>query len=54
VVSNHYLDAARIKIWNNTTYKIPLASHLVNIDASGKFNKFIAAYAKDVFSNNAV
>ena len=54
VVNTHYLDAARIKLWNNTIYKIPSASHLVNIDAPGAFDKLVAAYAKDVFSNNAL
>jgi pimeloyl-ACP methyl ester carboxylesterase len=54
VVNTHYLDAARIKLWNNTIYKIPSASHLVNIDVPGKFNKLIAAYAKNMFSNNAL
>ena len=36
VVNTHYLDAAPIKLWNNTIYKIPSASHLANIDAPGR------------------
>lgn len=53
VVNTHFLDAAPIKLWNKTIYKIPLASHLVNIDAPGVFNNLIAEYAKDIFTTNA-
>jgi len=53
VVNTHYLDAAPINLWNKTIYKIPWASHLVNIDAPENFNELIAAYAKDIFTTNA-
>jgi len=53
LVNTHYLDDAPINLWNNTIYKIPLASHLLNIDAPEAFNELIAAYAKDIFTTNA-
>ena len=53
LVNTHYLDDAPINLWNNTIYKIPLASHLLNIDAPEAFNELIAAYAKDTFTTNA-
>ena len=53
VVNTHYLDAAPIELWNKTIYKIPWASHLVNIDAPEAFNELIAAYAEELFTTNA-
>jgi len=53
LVNIHYLNDAPINLWNNTIYKIPLASHLVNIDAPEAFNELIAAYAKDIVTTNA-
>ncbi len=44
VVDPDYLNGAFDKLWNNTIYKIPGASHLVNVDQSVVFNRLLAAY----------
>ena len=50
VVNTDYLNEASFNIWNKTIYKIPGASHLVNIDAPKEFNELLAAFAKDIFT----
>lgn len=52
VVNTHYLDGVPINVWNNKIYKIPGASHLVNIDAPQAFNKLVAEFAKDIFTKD--
>lgn len=41
---------APINLWKKTVYKIPGASHFVNIDAPEAFNKLVAEFAKDMFT----
>lgn len=53
VVNSDYLDEAPLNLWNKTIYKIPGASHLVNIDAPEAFNELLAAFAKDLFTTTA-
>ena len=52
IVNIKYLDNAPINLWNKTIYKIPGASHLVNIDAPQAFNEILAAFSKDRFTTN--
>ena len=52
LVNVDYLNDAPINLWNKTIYRIPGASHLVNIDAPDAFNKILAAFAKDRFTTN--
>jgi len=44
-----YLDNEQLPLWNKTIYKIPGASHLVNVDSPKIFNKLLAEFAKDIF-----
>jgi len=53
VVNTDYLDNAPLNLWNKTIYKIPGASHLVNIDTPEPFNELMASFAKDVFTAGA-
>ena len=53
VVNTNYLDGAPVNLWNNTIYRIPGASHLVNIDAPEPFNKLLAKFAKNMFTTDA-
>ena len=50
VVNTNYLVGAPVNLWNNITYRIPRASHLVNIDAPEPFNELLAEFAKDLFT----
>lgn len=54
VVNSDYLNEAPLNLWNKTIYKIPGASHLVNIDAPEAFNELLAAFAKDLFTITSV
>jgi pimeloyl-ACP methyl ester carboxylesterase len=49
VANPHYLDDVDIPKWNNQVFKIPGASHLVNIDQPEEFNKLLAEFAEDCF-----
>lgn len=53
VVNNYYLDEAPINVWNKIIYKIPQASHLVNIDAPEAFNELLVQFAKEIFTTGA-
>lgn len=50
VVNTDYLDNAPINLWNREIYKIPGASHLVNIDAAESFNELLAKFSKAIFT----
>lgn len=49
VVFPDYLDNAGLPLWRRGVYKIPGASHLVNVDRPDVFNELLAAFAEDVF-----
>lgn len=49
VVNTNYLDGASINLWNKTIYKIPGASHLVQIDQADGFNSILHEFANDIF-----
>ena len=49
VINPNYLDDANLPLWKNTIFKIPGASHLVNIDQPEAFNKLAADFVKEVF-----
>lgn len=50
VVNTEYLNNSPFKIWNGIIYKIPGASHLVNIDAPVAFNELLSQFAEDIFT----
>ncbi|MBB5439415.1 pimeloyl-ACP methyl ester carboxylesterase [Pedobacter sp. AK017] len=49
VINPDYLDDAPFKLWQNTVFKIPGASHLVQSDRPEEFNKLLADYAAATF-----
>jgi pimeloyl-ACP methyl ester carboxylesterase len=49
VVDPHYLDDVDVPKWKDQVFKIPGASHLVNIDQPEAFNKLLAEFAWDCF-----
>lgn len=49
VINPDYLDDAPFPLWQNTIFKIPGASHLVQADQPEEFNKLLAEYAADAF-----
>ncbi|MBC7510499.1 MAG: alpha/beta hydrolase, partial [Ferruginibacter sp.] len=49
IINTGYLKDAAINLWNKTTYTIPSAGHLVNIDAPVAFNELLAAFALNIF-----
>lgn len=49
IVETEYLDNVSLHLWRNEIFKIPGASHLVNIDQPTAFNKLLAEFAQDVF-----
>ena len=49
VADPHYLDVVDIPKWKDQVFKIPGASHLVNIDQPEAFNKLLAQFAEDCF-----
>lgn len=53
VVNPYYLDEMPINVWNKIIYKIPEASHLVNIDAPEAFNELLVQFAKEIFTTGA-
>lgn len=48
IVNTGYLDKVTFPLWTKVTYKIPGASHLVNVDNPEKFNELLLAFVKDV------
>lgn len=50
IVNTDYLNEAPLNLWNKTIYKLPGASHLVNIDAPEVFNELVAGFATDMFT----
>lgn len=49
VVYTDYLDNAELPLWKNNIFKIPGASHLVNIDQPDIFNFLLKDFAEDIF-----
>lgn len=49
VVDPNYLDEVDVPKWRDQVYKIPGASHLVNVDQPEAFNKILAEFAVEVF-----
>lgn len=49
VADPYYLDQVDIPKWKDQVFKIPGASHLVNIDQPEAFNKLLAEFAEDCF-----
>jgi len=49
VVDAFYLDDVEVPKWKDQVFRIPGASHLVNIDQPEAFNKILAEFAGEVF-----
>lgn len=49
VINANYLDNEDLPLWRNEIFKIPGASHLVNIDQPAAFNELLAKFAEDIF-----
>ncbi len=49
VVDPNYLDVVDVPKWREKVFKIPGASHLVNMDQPEEFNKILAEFAGEVF-----
>jgi pimeloyl-ACP methyl ester carboxylesterase len=43
----NYLEEAPFPVWKNTFFKLPGASHFVNLDQPGSFNELVASYIKE-------
>lgn len=48
VVKTDYLDDVELPLWRSEIFKIPGASHLVNIDQPEAFNKLLAEFSEDI------
>jgi pimeloyl-ACP methyl ester carboxylesterase len=49
VLDQNYLDGVDVPKWKDQVFKIPGASHLVNVDKPETFNTLLAEFAKDCF-----
>jgi pimeloyl-ACP methyl ester carboxylesterase len=49
VVDPNYLDEVDVPKWREQVFKIPGASHLVNVDQAEAFNKILAEFAGECF-----
>jgi len=54
LVNIHYLDDNPFNLWRDQVYKLPGASHWVNIDMPEIFNQIVAEYAQQVFIQDHV
>jgi pimeloyl-ACP methyl ester carboxylesterase len=47
MLNTNYLEGAPFLVWENTFFKLPGASHFVNLDQPAAFNELVASYIKE-------
>lgn len=50
IVNQDYLDDIDLTLWKDTIFQLPEACHFVHIDHPGQFNRLLAEYAADRFT----